>query len=115
MKIAKSSEIRAYGVPVVLLFLVTALLAFSAFGGVVSWDISSDGFWRVEIADFDRPGVAEIYSSLIPGGVRRKLNPTFPANRGVLDFLISPTSDRVLYRADIDADSRFELYSVPIG
>lgn len=60
MKIAKSSEIRAYGVPVVLLFLVTALLAFLAFGSVVSWDTSPDGQWRVEIADFDRPGVAEI-------------------------------------------------------
>jgi len=43
------------------------------------------------------------------------LNPPLAPHRGVLDFLVSPTGDRVFYRADISSDSKFELWSVPIG
>ncbi len=106
---------RAYLVAGLIFTLIGILgLASLAFGVVIRTATSPDGLWRVEIADHERPGVAELYATPSVGGVRRKLNPTFPASRGVLDFLISPTSDRVFYRADISSDSKFELWSVPI-
>lgn len=42
------------------------------------------------------------------------LNPPLAPHRGVKDFLVSPTGERVFYSADISFDSKYELYSVPI-
>ena len=43
------------------------------------------------------------------------LNPPLAPHRGVKDFLVSPTGERVFYSMDKSVDSKYELYSVPIN
>ncbi len=67
-------------------------------------------------------GIYELYSAPIDGGSAIKLNgalfesgisgPVFDGS--VSEFLISDDSSKVVYRADQDTNSLYELYSVPI-
>lgn len=63
-------------------------------------------------------GVRELRSIEIsdPPGTSTQLNPALVSGGEVEDdFLISPDSGRVVYRADQETDEVFELWSVPIG
>ncbi len=90
--------------------------AFSAGGSVFTFLISPDSSRVVYTADGDTDGVNELYSRAIDGsGSQVKLNDALPTGGDVqIDFLISPDSSRVVYRADGDADGVIELYSSAI-
>ncbi len=86
--------------------------------------ISPDGGWVVYTADQDTDEVIEIYSVPIGGGEAVKLNPVLAGGKGDVrgastdmanPFRISPDSSRVVYVADQEKDSVFELFSVPIA
>ena len=104
---------------------VTKLNAPLVGGGQVSedeslsnvYEISPDSTTVVYRADQDTDGIIELYSVPIGGGTVTKLNPPL-VNGGNVDsnlFQISPDSSTVVYNADQDANTVFELYSVPIG
>ncbi len=67
--------------------------------------------WRIRTTD----GVNELYSVLLEGGPPVRLNPPLPIGRNVVSLQISPDSSRVVYRANQDTATVYELYSVPIG
>ncbi len=83
--------------------------------------ISSDSQRVVYLADQDTNDVYELYSVPIDGSASPvKLNGPLVAGGnlsvpgiGAPRFRISPDASRVVFRADQDADERFELYSVP--
>jgi len=49
-----------------------------------------------------------------PASASVKLNSSLVSGGSVLSFSVSPDGGRVVYRADAEADGRFELYSVPL-
>ncbi len=84
-------------------------------GQFLTFAISPDSARVVYTVDQDTPGVQELYSVPIGGGSRIRLNPQMTSPRYVLNFLISPTSDRVFYVASAGSDPlKFQLFSVPI-
>ncbi|MEQ1891682.1 MAG: hypothetical protein ABL998_04005 [Planctomycetota bacterium] len=73
-------------------------------------ELSPDGTWYVYTADADTLGVNELYAVRVDGSAPPvRLNVPYPADKDVRDFLVSPTSDRVLFRSsssflsDLDA------------
>lgn len=63
---------------------------------------AGQGLWSVPITGPDSAGI--------------QLSPDAPANRSVFfDFVISPDSQRVAYRMDLEANDRWDLYSVGIA
>jgi len=82
----------------------------------LAYQISPDGERVVYLADQDADEVFELYSvSLLARQPVRKLNAPLPAGGDVVrGFCISPDGSTVVYRADQEANDRFELYSVPI-
>jgi len=79
--------------------------------------VSADSSRVIYRADQDTDEVFELYSVPIGGGTPTKLNGALAAGGDVnsdLDFVVSPDSTRVIYRADQDTNDVFELYSVPI-
>lgn len=87
-------------------------------GQFLTFAISPDSQYVVYTVDQDTPGRTELFSVPIGGGVITKLNPNLAAGRNVINFQISPTSNRVFYVADrgpaTNNDNEFRLYSVPI-
>jgi Tol biopolymer transport system component len=80
--------------------------------------ISPDGsrvIFRIDVSDHARDdGRIMLYATALAGGPPVLLNdPLVPGGR-VLDFLVSPISPMVVYRADQEADGVFELFSVPL-
>jgi hypothetical protein len=69
------------------------------------------------MADQDADSVNELYSVPIEGPASSgvKLNGSLATEGDVSAYRTSPDSDRVVYRADQDTNSLYELYSVPIG
>ena len=68
-------------------------------------------------ADQETATVSELYSVPIggPAAAGLKLNGAMVAGGNVGLFLISPDSSRVVYWADQQTATVFELYSVPLG
>lgn len=69
-------------------------------------------------ADLDEQGVQELWSAPIagPANASIKLSPPLASNRSVFfDFVISPDSQRVAYRLDLDANDVWDLYGVGIA
>ncbi len=81
-----------------------------------SYRISPDSGRVVYRSDQEQDEVFELFSAPIDGGVQAvRLNgPLFPGSAVSPAFLISPDSNRVVYRADQDQYAVIELYSVPI-
>lgn len=51
----------------------------------------------------------------LPGGITNiKLSGSMPPDGDIELFQINPDSERVIFTADLEADEKFELYSVPI-
>ena len=75
--------------------------------------ISADSRRVVYGADQDTVGVVELYSRSIDGGggSSTKMNSTLTANGDVTDYAILPDSSGVVYRADQEADERFEAFA----
>ena len=85
-------------------------------GQAPSFEISSGSPARVVYrVDQETPGKLELYSVLIAGGARTKLNPNMASNRDVYSFRLSPTGDRVFFTSDLEIYERGQLYSVPIA
>ncbi|MFN7941571.1 MAG: hypothetical protein U0X73_08210 [Thermoanaerobaculia bacterium] len=91
--------------------------ALPAGSSVLGARLSADGARMIYAAELDTPGVTELYSVPIGGGESTKLNGPLVAGGEVIHpyFEISPDSQRVIYRADQEADGVVELYSVAIG
>ena len=83
-------------------------------GTVVGMDLSPDGAYLVFRGDKEILGVTELYSIHLATGTIAKLSQTLPTGAEVYGYLISPTSDRVVYQI-ITAASGRALFSVPIG
>ncbi|MFK7932067.1 MAG: hypothetical protein AB8G22_01075, partial [Saprospiraceae bacterium] len=83
---------------------------------VVDFRISKDFNFVVYRADQDTDDVFELYSTSITGGFAAKISGDFPDNnRDVdLDYQISPSNFRVVYRADQEVDEVFEIFSASI-
>ena len=86
-------------------------------GNLNGFRISPDSNWVVYGADQEKDDVTELFSVPIGGPLSAgiKLNKTLMLNGSVEGGLISPDSNRVVYRAGQDTDNMIELYSVPIG
>ena len=86
--------------------------ALAALGNVGNFLISPDSSRVVYIANQEAAFVFELYSVPIggPAAAGIKLNGTLVVGGNVLNFLISPDSGRVVYRADQDTNDVFELY-----
>jgi len=81
-----------------------------------TYDISPDSSRVLYLADQETVGQKELYSVPVAGPASQgiKLNDTLPEGAdGVDSFRISPDSSTVVYRADQDTASIFELYRVP--
>ncbi len=81
-----------------------------------SAEFSPRGDRLVYIADQETDGVNHLYSapSGTPG-LSIRISPPLPPGKQVLDFLVSPAGDRVVYRTNQTGLSGSELLSVPIG
>ena len=80
--------------------------------------ISPDSAYVVYTADIDVDDQADLYSipiSATAGTTPQKLNLPLPAGGNVINFLISPDSQFVVYVAVQEVDERRELYVVPIA
>jgi Tol biopolymer transport system component len=79
---------------------------------VTSFQISPDSSRVVYRGDQQTNNVVELYSVPLrgPAAAGIKLNGALAFNGNLSDFLISPDSSRVVYRADQDTDEVFELY-----
>jgi len=86
-------------------------------GDVFVFHVSADGSRVVYAADQEVDERTELWSVPIAGGTAVKLNGSLVAGGEVDTALygISPDSTRVVYRADQQANDRFELWSVPIA
>lgn len=80
---------------------------------VDEFQISADGSWVVYLADPFGHEQFEVFSAPITGGTVNLLNGDLKSDE-VESFVITPDSDRVLYRAAQDSKS-IELYSVSIA
>jgi Tol biopolymer transport system component len=80
------------------------------------YDISPDSARVLYRADQVTAGQKELYSVPVagPANLGVKLNGSLPDGADVVNFLISPDSSRVVYKADQETDGVNELYSVPI-
>ncbi len=86
------------------------------FGGVRDFFISPDSKYVVYAADTLIQNYVELFSVPAAGGVPVKLNLDLD-NGGMVDsssIAITPDSRTVVYRADQNGDSMYELYTVPI-
>lgn len=88
------------------------------FSDVANYLFSPDSQYVVFTADRDVSGMDELYSVRLPFGEPVKLSDVF-INGGSVDdgyeaVAISSDSQRVVYIADQDTDTKNELYSVPI-
>ena len=83
---------------------------------VGEFEISPDGATVVFKAGRDDPTgqQVELYSVPTGGGAATRLNPDLVDRGDVRNFVISPDSQTVVYRADQDVDGVGELYSSPI-
>jgi Tol biopolymer transport system component len=84
---------------------------------ILNYAISPDSAWVVYLSDHELTGRFELYSVPITGPISatRKINTAIDVPNGkVLDFLISPDSSRVVYRAEAETQGLVELYSVPV-
>jgi dipeptidyl aminopeptidase/acylaminoacyl peptidase len=87
--------------------------------GVNIFAITPNSLGVVFAADFDNPGVNELYSVSIDGGGTYRLNKDLVAGGEAFDyytdgFKVTPNSQRVVFRADQDMADRYELYSVSV-
>src|SRR5262245_38477679 len=84
-------------------------------GDVQRVQISTRGLHVVYVADQDRDGVFELYTTRAGGALTaRKLSMELPASGDVEpDFALGDA--RVVFRADAHVDQQFELFSVPYG
>ena len=89
--------------------------ALVAGGDVTSQQVSPDSSRVLYRADQDVDELFEIFSVPSTGGAAVQLNPALVAGGDVstAGLQFSPDGSRVLYHADQDADSVFEIYSVP--
>ena len=62
------------------------------------------------IADQDSYSVDELYSVPILGGAIEKLNQLPVAGGEVETFKISPDTENVAFKGDLETDEKFELY-----
>lgn len=87
-------------------------------GNIELFKITPDGNMVVYLADQITDGVFELFSVPVDGGTPIRLNTDLPTNGDVLiseiAFRISPDSNTVLYIAEQNTNSLFELFSVPI-
>jgi Tol biopolymer transport system component len=96
----------------------------TANGDVARVAVSPDGKWAVYAADQAIDGKQELYgirlASLRPvhyASIKPpvRLNGLLPSGDGVIEFAISPESDRVVYLAGPTSGAGRRLYSVPIA
>ncbi len=86
-------------------------------GSTSTFKVSPDGSRVVFQGTLETDGKSELWSAPIEGPASEtiKLNPPIPSSADVFfDFIISPDSQRVAYRLDLDRNDVFDLYSIPI-
>ncbi len=82
---------------------------------VTGYTVSPDGAMAV-FSGYGSTGQHELFSVPVTGGPRTRLNGQLPLRGAVADgFLISPDSNRVIYRAGQTAWGQLDLYSVSIA
>ena len=92
-------------------------------GDVTSFQITPDGSSVIYTADQDDNEVHQIYHIRLSGGFATQLNPSLVSGGDVASFTltltapyyITPDSSTVVYLADQDTDSVYELYAVWVG
>jgi hypothetical protein len=85
---------------------------------ILTYSLSPDGQWVVFLAKLDPSAGFELFSVPVQGPASAALKispPTLTSGGNVIDYLISPDSSRVVFRADAEADNRFDLYSASIS
>ena len=85
--------------------------------GGFDFSLSGDGEHVVFMDFIETVGVSELYSIPIQGGAVVKLNPDYTSLvnvNSIIDFEISPDSQRVVYKVDIDGDFKNEILEVSI-
>ena len=105
----------------------TLLCSLLAFGGgselraqgishAAATRISPDGRWTVEVADWRRLQVFELWATPTAGGARRQIGRTLPSLEDVrTDFIFCPDSSCVVYvQGETASGMHFRLYSTPI-
>lgn len=99
------------------LALLGAAIAFGAPSTVAQVATSPDGQWRVEVADFARHQVFELWATPAVGGVRRKIGHTVrPLEDVGSNVRISADSRRVVYtQGETASGNGWLLYSTPIA
>lgn len=81
---------------------------------VLQSEVSADGKYRVEVADYTHITQFELWSTDISTGARRKIGHTVSFDYDVDNFLISSDSHTVVYRYGRTAIGVWLLYSTPI-
>ena len=83
---------------------------------VFDFAVSADGN-HVVFRGYEQNGLyqAELFSVRLDGSLPVRLNPALVTGGGVDQLAISPDSTTVVYLADQETVSLYELYSVPIG
>lgn len=95
-------------------FLAGAFWARISPAGVLASAVSPDGKHLVEIADYDRRQVYEIWQTgLVPPAPRKRLGARVDALRDVSTFAIAPDSSRVVWRDLNTAAGGSRLLSSP--
>lgn len=110
------SDRRRYLLAGLALAVLTLACAAIAFAGVAQTAISPDGQWRVEVADFARYQVFELWATPAVGGVRRKIGHTVrPLEDVGSNVRISADSKRVVYtQGETASGNGWLLWSTPI-
>lgn len=81
---------------------------------VLQRETSPDGKYVVEVADYTRRLQFELWSTNVQSGVRIKIGHLIPFDNDVSEFLISNTSQTVVYRQGRTATGDWLLYTTPI-
>jgi hypothetical protein len=104
------------------LFLFAFLCACVLFGmppHVLQAEVTKDGAYRVELADYDTPKRYEIFSTRVATGVRKRISAPMPAGMppegwDCASFILSTDQTRVVYRSGRAAFGDYILSSTPI-
>ncbi len=81
---------------------------------ILQTEVSPNGRWQVELADYAEATKFELWVTPVSGGPRQKIGGIVPFDNDVSEFLISSDSTRVAYRQGRTATGDWLLYSTPI-